>query len=342
MNENEKISRIETLLEQNNLQEVTKLLVGFDANAQPRNLNYLRAVFAIKIGDFMLANKALELELALYPDNDAAKRLRAFVAEPRNKFFDDKKEKSVPVLVNLGCGGNFRKGWINIDVASNSPDVIVHDLKRGIPLESESADFVYASHVLEHFTKKEAEKFIDEIYRVLKKGGIARIAVPDLEQIAREYLRNLESAKLGDDEARKRYEWIVLELLDQLTRNVSGGEMLKYWAQKDIPALDYVIERVGTEAENAIKNLRASGFVPSDEEPQEPCEIGRFRLSGEVHQWMYDEYSLGKLLRRAGFSDVGKTTAFDSRCAEFGKYFLDVTEEGKVRKPDSLFMEAVK
>jgi len=245
-------------------------------------------------------------------------------------------------LVNLGCGNNWREGWINIDVVSNSPYVKAYDLRKGIPLENESADFVYSSHMLEHLGKREAENFIRECFRVLKKGGIIRIAVPDLETIAREYLKNLEAAKKGDEEAKKRYEWIMLELLDQTVRERSGGEMLKYWAQKEIPAYDYVIERVGSEAENAIAQIRASGYVPSEEEPQDPCEIGKFRLSGEIHKWMYDEFSLGELLKKAGFVNVKKVSAYESSCNEFLENNLDLTEDGKIRKPDSLFMEGVK
>ena len=337
----EKIEEIKKLLSNNELQRVAKLLVGFDENSQPRNLNYYRAIFAIKIGDFNLANNALELELKLYPDNLEAKKLKAFISKPSVKNFSASQDKQ-KTLINLGCGGNFRKGWINIDIVSNNPDVIAYDLSKGIPLENDSVDFVYSSHMLEHLPKIEAEKLLREAYRVLKKGGIIRIAVPDLEAIAREYLKYLDKSKQGDETAQKRYEWIILELLDQMTREASGGEMLKYWAQKDIPAYDYVIERVGMEAENAIQSLRNSNFVPADIIPEDPCEIGKFRQSGEVHKWMYDEYSLGKLLRNVGFQNVEKKSAFESNFEEFGKYYLDVTEEGKIRKPDSLFMEAVK
>ncbi len=340
----EKIEHIRELLKKDALLEAAKMLVGND-NEQPTDLNYLRAVFAIKIGDFELANNALDVELSLYPDNEKAKRLKILIAEPKpKKFATDEKmfpQKS-KTLVNLGCGNNWREGWINIDVVSNSPYVKAYDLRKGIPLENESADFVYSSHMLEHLGKREAENFIRECFRVLKKGGIIRIAVPDLETIAREYLKNLEAAKKGDEEAKKRYEWIMLELLDQTVRERSGGEMLKYWAQKEIPAYDYVIERVGSEAENAIAQIRASGYVPSEKEPQDPCEIGKFRLSGEIHKWMYDEFSLGELLKKAGFVNVKKVSAYESSCNEFLENNLDLTEDGKIRKPDSLFMEGVK
>ena len=73
-----------------------------------------------------------------------------------------------------------------------------------------------------------------------------------------------------------------------------------------------------------------------------PEDIGRFRLSGEVHQWMYDRVSLGRLLTSAGFSEVRVCQAQDSAIADFASYQLDTDEAGAVRKPDSLFMEARK
>jgi predicted SAM-dependent methyltransferase len=53
---------------------------------------------------------------------------------------------------------------------------------------------VYYSHLLEHFPKHEAQGFTQECYRVLKPRGIIRVAVPDLERIARMYLQALERA----------------------------------------------------------------------------------------------------------------------------------------------------
>ena len=86
------------------------------------------------------------------------------------------------VLVNLGCGSHSHPIWMNIDIASPHPAVHEHNLMAGIPLPDESCDAVH-SHVLEHMPKHQAEPFIAECFRVLKPGGVIRIAIPDLEQI---------------------------------------------------------------------------------------------------------------------------------------------------------------
>src|SRR5262249_24936489 len=68
---------------------------------------------------------------------------------------------------------------------------------------------------------------------------------------------------------------------------------------------------------------------------------GLFRSSGEIHQWMYDRYSLGRALEKAGFRHAEVRAADRSRIPQFNDYALDVVR-GTVRKPDSLFMEALK
>ena len=74
---------------------------------------------------------------------------------------------------------------------------------------------------------------------------------------------------------------------------------------------------------------------------KQALRIGQFRMSGEIHQWMYDRYSLSKLLKEVGFEEIKVRTAYESDIENWRTYQLDVVN-GKVRKPDSLFMEAKK
>ena len=70
-------------------------------------------------------------------------------------------------------------------------------------------------------------------------------------------------------------------------------------------------------------------------------QVGAFRSNGEIHQWMYDSYSLSHLLRKVGFEQIKVCSAFESRILNWEKYELD-TVDGEIRKPDSLFIEATK
>jgi hypothetical protein len=155
------------------------------------------------------------------------------------------------------------------------------------------------------------------------------------------YLDLLRGALDGDPVARERYEWIVLEMFDQMVRTVSGGAMLDHWGSHPMPAEDFVIKRCGEEAVNVANSLRKHGHTPALR-PTTAEAVGAFRLSGEVHQWMYDRYSLGELLGRAGFTSLGVVRADESAIPYFAQYNLDTAPDGTVRKPDSLFMEGVK
>jgi hypothetical protein len=74
----------------------------------------------------------------------------------------------------------------------------------------------------------------------------------------------------------------------------------------------------------------------------EMLRIGRFRHGGEIHQWMYDSYSLGRLLLACGFKSVAVRSATESYIPDWSSHNLDTEPDGSVYKPDSLFVEALK
>ncbi|MGB3309790.1 MAG: glycosyltransferase [Nodosilinea sp.] len=250
--------------------------------------------------------------------------------------------------LNLGCGNHFHPDWVNIDFQSTRTDVIAHDLRKPVPFADETFDAVYHSHLLEHFSRSEAKPFLQECLRVLRPGGVLRVVVPDLEQIAREYLRILEETENDSENTPHDYDWILLEMYDQAVRHQSGGDMAKYLSKDQIPNEDYVIKRFGYEGQTLIESLKGKNLdnsqnrAISENTDEAALAIGRFRLGGEVHQWMYDRYSLGRLLRESGFKDIQACAAAESSIGNFSEYHLDVLDSGQIRKPDSLFMEAKK
>jgi predicted SAM-dependent methyltransferase len=277
--------------------------------------------------------------------------------------------------LNLGCGQRYHPDWTNINFISTGKDVIAHNLKCGIPFPDQSFDVVYHSHVLEHFSKAEAAAFIKECYRVLRPQGILRIAVPDLEEIARMYLHSLEKASNGSSEWADNYDWMLLEMYDQTVRNQTGGEMSNFLVQPTLANQDFVIQRCGVEVKNIIlaaqtaatatKSLPVSNFkkwlqhiyrflrygnyryqailnLLLNSADLEALKIGQFRQSGEVHQWMYDRYSLGKILKQMGFTEIMQRQADVSYISNWSDFNLDTEPDGTVYKPDSLYMEAIK
>ena len=252
-------------------------------------------------------------------------------------------------LLNLACGTRYHPAWVNVDLNSRGPGVIPCDLRQGLPFTDNSFDVVYHSHLLEHFSKAFAPVFLRDCFRVLKIGGIIRVVTPDLEQIVRVYLRILEKLEGGSKEIQERYNWIILELLDQMVRNQSGGEIFKYWSQDPLPAADFVLERMGSELLDNLSNPQIIDGSESDspedsyqEANLDALKVGEFRLSGEVHQWMYDRHSLKALLQEVGFKDVKVCQADESYIPNFDSYLLDIEEDGSPFKPVSLYTEARK
>jgi predicted SAM-dependent methyltransferase len=85
--------------------------------------------------------------------------------------------------LNLGCGTDYRSGWVNIDaVAEVKPD-LVHDLHKPLPFPDSSVDQILAQDILEHFTKEDVQKLIAEISRVLDVHGKLEVRVPNIDDI---------------------------------------------------------------------------------------------------------------------------------------------------------------
>jgi len=219
------------------------------------------------------------------------------------------------------------------------------DLLRPLPWQDATFEAVYCSHVLEHLPRGKVPSVLKEIRRILRCKGILRLAVPDLAGIARAYLDSFEEAKKDLPGSKLRHEWMTLELLDQLVREKSGGFMGRWWKLDPVPGQDFIQARVGQEATAHWKNRSPhAGTIPSTDpiylgEPVDEKSRLAFLKTGENHRWMYDEVSLGQLLIQAGILDVKTCQADESAIQEFPMYHLDTDETGRVRKPDSLFME---
>ena len=85
--------------------------------------------------------------------------------------------------LQIGAGPNALAGWLNADFTPRRPSDIFMDATRPFPLPSDSFDFVFSEHMIEHVQFAQGRHMIAECYRVLKAGGRIRIATPNLEQI---------------------------------------------------------------------------------------------------------------------------------------------------------------
>ena len=126
--------------------------------------------------------------------------------------------KGTPRRLHLGAFDQVREGWLNTDVTphlfvARMPGMpwLLHrarvigadryaahrsgafrslrylDVGRPFRFDDDTFEAVYASHLLEHLEPDIAERCLNEVRRVLRPGGILRLAVPDLDEVVAGY-----------------------------------------------------------------------------------------------------------------------------------------------------------
>ena len=107
-------------------------------------------------------------------------------------------------LLNLGCGpdssGHY-PGFLNADhfLFRGQVDCCL-DLREPLPFPDEEWDGILLHHVLEHLPVRCVVPHLKECHRVLRPGGVLRVAVPDCGLAARLYAAAVVQ---GDVEAGK-------------------------------------------------------------------------------------------------------------------------------------------
>jgi predicted SAM-dependent methyltransferase len=110
--------------------------------------------------------------------------------------------------------------WVNVDAF---PDTNVHfllDFNRTMPFEDQTLDGVFCEHVVEHFAFEDGRRMLGEICRALKKGGVARIIVPDAAWVMRSYFDqpDLLIRHRAGEETNPSAEQIPMEIVNQYFR----------------------------------------------------------------------------------------------------------------------------
>ena len=194
--------------------------------------------------------------------------------------------------LHLGCFDQVYFGWVNTDITphiflSRIPGIAFLLFKIGIlesqryeqykqgvfnavkylnvtkrfPYADATFDYIFSSHLLEHLYPYQTIFCLKETFRVLKKGGVVRIGVPDLDKIVQNY----------DSTYPEKFLETIFESKQKYKKN--------------------------------------------------------------KHHWHYNEISLTKLLKEAGFSKIYCCQFREGQCADVA--LID-------NRPESLFMEAIK
>ena len=131
-----------------------------------------------------------------------------------------------PLRINLGSGLTHFPGrsWVNCD-RHGDPDVRCDAYP--LPFDTDSADELWAIHLLEHLHCADAGQALYEWFRVLKPGGLLVIEVPCLDKIAQLIVNGEKNIRLttmglfGDPRDPKpdmlhKWCWSKAELTDSL------------------------------------------------------------------------------------------------------------------------------
>jgi SAM-dependent methyltransferase len=176
------------------------------------------------------------------------------------------------VRLNIGCGSGPTEGWINYDNSlavrlAKAPlltrllsaaglidagnlefidvcrrlGVVYADAAHRIPHEAATVDVIYSSHMIEHLDRAEAAGFLAECRRVLKPGGMLRLAAPDLRWSILEYM---EKGRADEFVAQLQFEFDKPRgLFGRLKWMLSGGRG-HHWMY-DGPSLSRLVARGG-------------------------------------------------------------------------------------------------
>ena len=162
--------------------------------------------------------------------------------------------------VNLGSGAKKGvDGWITIDHINGAD--IKTDIRKGIPLKSNSAVLIYSSHFFEHLNFEDICNVLKECLRVLNHEGQISICVPDTKKYINAYLNGLDASSY------------IAEMVD--------GQRLK------IP--DFLSPGEVIHAKAVINTGSAIDW------------LNYIAYSGGEHKYMFDKQNLESHLKLAGF-----------------------------------------
>ena len=137
--------------------------------------------------------------------------------------------------LHLGCGNRYIPGFYHIDGIESENVNLVSKLEDLGQIKTESVELIYASHVLEHFGRLEVPNVLVEWMRVLKPGGVMRLAVPDFDAVCRVYLesKNIEVVKglvCGGQNYKYNFHYNIFdfESLENLLLKIGMKKVYRY------------------------------------------------------------------------------------------------------------------
>jgi hypothetical protein len=133
-------------------------------------------------------------------------------------------------------------------------------------------------------------------------------------------------------------------LIDQMVRERPGGALGAFLVKVHVDP-DFIRTTIAGPEYDLFQQVASApgrGAIAVIKQGVRNLLKRRFHSSGELHTWMYDSFSLSKLLGEIGFVDLRRVEPAQSDIPGFARYLLDRDGAGAVSKPNSLFMEGRK
>jgi predicted SAM-dependent methyltransferase len=202
--------------------------------------------------------------------------------------------------IHMGSARNLHPGWLNTDqiriseregrstepgklaLVEGAIPYLQLDSTTGYPFADETFEWAYSEHFVEHLTLDEAIRWLAEVRRILKPGGLLRVSTPDLERYLRAYVdpadpffadrreRMRHQRAFGGAEVPDRGAWMINYLF------YSYGHAWIY----DSEELRHVIEGAGFDPGSVTKRSYRESAVP---------DVGLLDLEDRGYQSLYVE-----------------------------------------------------
>lgn len=215
-------------------------------------------------------------------------------------FFNELYEEDDKSLyLNVGAGRFRHSHWTNLDLKESDLSVdwigddINHDLLSNIkiPLEDNSLDAIYSSHVMEHLPQNSVNCFFKDAKRMLRPGGIMRISVPDTDLAINAFLR--DDKRFFEEFYSERCDDISMSNL--LVRYVATQAVDKKFSNNSLNKIDKLNNMEYQEILNFLSELCLE------------CDIEHQSKNFQNHVNWFNESKLISVFKDAGFQKIHKS-----------------------------------
>jgi predicted SAM-dependent methyltransferase len=180
--------------------------------------------------------------------------------------------------VQYGCGFSAPDGWKNYDASltlrferlpvigglhtkndSRFPENIEFgNIVSGLPVDENSCEGVYCSHVLEHLSLEDFRIALRNTHKILKSGGCFRLVLPDLEYAIKQYINNLS--------VEASYDFLIETSLGQERRSKGLRGLLSSWLGNSQHLWMWDYKSIAHELANAgFINIRKASFGDAED-----------------------------------------------------------------------------